>query len=267
MDEVCAFTEFLEKYIFSMRKERLQQIEEFINSKGFVTMEEIREEFSIAMPTVRKDISELANQKLIEKVYGGAKSIVKPAGRMHIFKNREVVNVAEKNEIAHKAAKIIKDGDVIYIDSGTTAANIIKHIVGKHVTVITSNLAAVNAISEAEDVEVYVLGGKLNKDTMSVDTSSACKQISRFNIDKAFMAATGYSIEGGIAQDSPTECEFKKYVLTVATECCLIIDSSKIGKKALVRYANAEDIKTIITNGRIKKEYEEFFGNNNINII
>ena len=101
-----------------MRQERLEKIEEYVSSNGFVTMEQIRDEFQIAMPTVRKDISELASQGLIEKVYGGAKAITKTGGHLHKFKNRESLHVAEKNTIAAKAAGLIDDGDVIYIDSG-----------------------------------------------------------------------------------------------------------------------------------------------------
>lgn len=69
-----------------MRQERLEKIEEYVSSNGFVTMEQIRDEFQIAMPTVRKDISELASQGLIEKVYGGAKAIAKTGGHLHKFK-------------------------------------------------------------------------------------------------------------------------------------------------------------------------------------
>ncbi len=250
-----------------MRQERLEKIEEYVSSNGFVTMEQIRDEFQIAMPTVRKDISELASQGLIEKVYGGAKAITKTGGHLHKFKNRESLHVVEKNTIAAKAAGLIDDGDVIYIDSGTTVASIFNYIGDKHVTVITSNLAAINSIAGTENVDLYIIGGKFNKDTMSVDNASACELIGGYNIDKAFMAATGYSIEGGIAQDSPTECEIKRFALERATESYLLIDSSKIGRKALIRYAEPDSIRTIVTDGAYDKEYKKYFKENGINII
>lgn len=250
-----------------MRKERLQKIEEYIIKNEFVTMEKIRDEFGIAMPTVRKDIGELANQGRIEKVYGGAKAAAIKSGSMHLFKNREKVRMSEKNEIAKKAADQVNDGDVIYIDSGTTAASMIRYLDGRHVTVITCNLVAVNAISACDGVEVYIMGGKLNKETMSVDNMFSRDFIDGLNIDKAFMAASGYSLEGGVAQDSYTECEIKQYVLGVATESFLIIDSSKIGRKALARYAGADAIKTIITDGSVRSDYLKYFAENNIKII
>ncbi|MGN0705273.1 MAG: DeoR/GlpR transcriptional regulator, partial [Lentihominibacter sp.] len=110
-------------------------------------------------------------------------------------------------------------------------------------------------------------GGKFNKDTMSVDNASACDIIVGYNIDKAFMAATGYSTEGGIAQDSPSECEIKRFALEHATESYLLIDSSKIGKKALIRYADPDSIKTIITDGAYDGKYKKYFRENGINII
>lgn len=250
-----------------MRKERLQKIEEYIISNEFVTMEKIRDEFGIAMPTVRKDIGELASHGRIEKVYGGAKAAAIKGGNMHLFKNREKVHMSEKNKIAKKAADQVNDGDVIYIDSGTTAASMIRYLEGKHVTVITCNLVALNAISASESLEVYVMGGKINKETLSVDNMFSRDFINGLNIDKAFMAASGYSIEGGIAQDSYTECEIKQYILGVATESFLIIDSSKIGRKALARYAGPDAIKTIITDGNVRSDYTEYFAENNIKII
>ncbi|MDD4200577.1 MAG: DeoR/GlpR family DNA-binding transcription regulator, partial [Eubacteriales bacterium] len=229
-------------------------------------MEQIMEKFGIAMPTVRKDISELASQGLIEKVYGGAKAVSGKTKNMHIFKNRRGVQIEAKNEIARKAAGIIKDGDVIYLDSGTTAATIIEYIRDKNVTVVTSNIAAVMASADADNIEVYILGGRFNKDTMSVDHANPEEIMKEFNVDKAFMAATGYSIEGGLAQDSPTECDVKKHVMKMATEVILTIDSSKIGKKALIRYSDPDAIGAIITDGQVDKRYKDYFGKHSINI-
>ncbi|MDO4834405.1 MAG: DeoR/GlpR family DNA-binding transcription regulator [Bacillota bacterium] len=250
-----------------MRKERLVQIEEYISQNGFVTMEQLMKRFNIAMPTVRKDISELSSQGLIEKVYGGAKAIANSSGNMHMFKNRKNVHREAKNEIARKAAEVVCDGDVIYIDSGTTAAAIIGYLADKHVTVITSNMAAVMASVDIDSMDVYILGGKFNRDTLSVDHAGPDEIMKDFNIDKAFMAATGYSIEGGLAQDSPVECDIKKHVMGMATDIYLIIDGSKIGKKALIRYADPDAIDTIITDGQPDKTYRDFFKKNSIDII
>lgn len=250
-----------------MRRERLAQIEEYISSNGFATMEQIRDKFGIAMPTVRKDISELASQGLIEKVYGGAKAVVSQSKNMHMFKNRQGVHMEAKNEIARKAAEIISDGDVIFLDSGTTAAAIVEFIKDKHVTIITFNMAAVMASADADNIDVYIMGGKFNRDTLSIDHADPADIMKGFNVDKAFMAATGYSIEGGLAQDFPTECDIKKHVMGMATDSFLIIDSSKIGKKALIRYADPDDIGTIITDGHISKEYKDYFKKNSIDVI
>lgn len=243
-------------------------MEEYISEKGFVSMEQIMDRFGIAMPTVRKDISELASQGLIEKVYGGAKAAAAPPSKnMHMFKNRRGVHMEAKNVIARKAAENVNDGDIIYIDSGTTAAAIIEYLAEKHVTIITSNMAAVLASAEVDSVDVYVIGGKFNRDTMSIDYADPEEIMKDFNIDKAFMAATGYSIEGGLAQDSPTECDVKKHVLGMATEVFLIIDSSKIGRKAFIRYAEPDAVGTIITDGQVDQKYKDYFKEHNINII
>ena len=120
-----------------MRKERLTAIEEYINSNGFVTMDRICKQFGIALPTVRKDIAELVSAGQIEKVYGGVKPIDRDKSNMHMFETRKSVNTDKKHIVAQKAAGLINDGDIIYIDSGTTVGGIIDYIGDKQVTVIT----------------------------------------------------------------------------------------------------------------------------------
>ncbi len=250
-----------------MRKERLLAIEEYVNANGFVTMDRICEEFGIALPTVRKDIAELAGAGQIEKVYGGVKPVDRDKKNMHMFENRKSVNTEKKRIVAGKAADIIKSGDIIYIDSGTTAGGIIDCIGDRQVTVITCNLAAVLAAARYDSIEVYALGGKLNKEIFAIENMFPFEFLKNFNIDKAFMASTGYSIEGGIAQDSPSECGIKKFILDISTEVYLTIDSSKIGKKALVKYAEADEIKNIITDDDIPVRYREYFRDRKLNIL
>lgn len=250
-----------------MRKERLFAIEEYINTNGFVTMDRICEQFGIALPTVRKDIAELVHADRIEKVYGGVKPVEKDKKNMHIFENRKCIHTEEKHIVACKAADLIKDNDIIYIDSGTTTGEIIEHIGDKQVTIITCNLAAVLAAANRDNIEVYSLGGKLNKEIFAIENMFPFEFLENFNIDKAFMASTGYSIEGGIAQDSPSECKIKRFILGISTEVYLAIDSSKIGKKALVKYADADEIKNIITDDNIPQKYREYFKNKNMNIL
>ncbi len=250
-----------------MRKERLLAIEEYVNANGFVTMDRICEEFGIALPTVRKDIAELAGAGQIEKVYGGVKPADRDKKNMHMFETRKSVNTEKKRIVARKAADIIKSGDIIYIDSGTTVGGIIDCIGDRQVTVITCNLAAVLAAARYDSIEVYALGGKLNKEIFAIENMFPFEFLKNFNIDKAFMASTGYSIEGGIAQDSPSECGIKKFILDISTEVYLTIDSSKIGKKALVKYAEADEIKNIITDDDIPARYREYFRDRKLNIL
>ena len=250
-----------------MRKERLSAIEEYINANGFVTMDRICEQFGIALPTVRKDIAELVSAGQIEKVYGGVKPIDRDKRNMHMFETRKSVNTEKKHIVAGKAAELISDNDIIYIDSGTTVGGIIDCIGDKHVTVITCNLAAVLAAANYDNIEVYALGGKLNKEIFAIENMFPFEFLKNFNIDKAFMASTGYSIEGGIAQDSPSECDIKRFILSISTEVYLTIDSSKIGRKALVKYAEADEIRNIITDDDIPEKYREYFRERNLNVL
>ncbi len=240
----------------------------FIDEKGIVTMEEICEHFSIAMNTARKDISELVKAGEIQKVYGGAKSIGdKENNEAKTYERRLAMNKSGKERIAAKAASFVEDGDIIYIDSGTTVSGMVDFLKEKSVTIFTPNLAVANSAMKHECLSVYILGGRLNKESYSIEMAWDTEFPSNFNIDKAFLAATGYSIEGGAAQDTPWECKRKKFVVEHSTDTFIAADFSKIGKKALVKYADAGSVQNLITDKDVDERYAKFLKENGVNVF
>ena len=251
-----------------MRKGRLMEMRKFIDDKGIVTMEEICEHFSIAMNTARKDISELVKAGEIQKVYGGAKSMgEKENSEAKTYERRLAMNKSGKERIAAKAASFVNDGDIIYIDSGTTVSGMVDHLKDKNVTIFTPNIAVANNAMKYEKLCVFILGGRLNKESYSIEMAWDTEFPDNFNIDKAFLAATGYSIEGGAAQDTPWECKRKKFVVEHSTDTFIAADSSKIGKKALVKYADAGTIQNLITDKAVDERYAEFFKENGVKLF
>lgn len=250
-----------------MRKGRLSEMRKFIDEKGIVTMEEICIRFDIAMNTARKDISELVKAGEIQKIYGGAKSLGETeSSEARTYERRLAMNKIGKARIAAKAASFVNDGDIIYIDSGTTVSGMADYLKDKSVTIFTSNIAVADSAMKYEKLSVYLLGGRLNKQSYSIEMAWDMDFPKDFNIDKAFLAATGYSIEGGAAQDSPWESKRKKFVVEHSTDTYIMADRSKIGKKALVKYAEAGSVQNLITDKDVDERYARFFEENGVNL-
>lgn len=250
-----------------MRKRRLTDMQSFIEKKGAVTMQEICSEFDIALNTARKDISDLAKSGAIQKVYGGAKSSNSAnLSEFQSYERRSKINKREKMVVAEKAADFVQDGDTIFLDSGTTTTKMIDFLSKKQVTIFTSNVEVlINAI-KYDNLEIYFMGGKLNKKSFSTQKFWSMDYLKDFNINKAFMAASGYSINGGVTHASPWEYETKRFAVEKAMETYILITDSKIDKKTLVKYADAAEIKNVITDKDVSEKYHEFFAKNNIKL-
>jgi len=250
-----------------LRGERLSEMVSFIERKGIVSMEDLCSVFDIALSTARKDISYLAAKGAVQKVYGGAKAINKSSFNDFLtYERRSVIDKEEKLMVARKAASFVEEGDIIFLDSGTTTARIIDFLQDKQVAIFTANVEVLIKAMKYDNLEVYFIGGKLNRKSCSTEKFWAMDHLKNFNIGKAFMAASGYSIKGGATHGSPWEYETKRYAVERAMETYLVITNMKIDKKTLVKYADANEIKNVITDKEVKKNYREYFEKNGITL-
>lgn len=122
-----------------MKEERIHQIHELLIERKRISLDELCENFGVSKNTIRRDINELEEQGIIRKVYGGI--VLKEAEIMSLepFSAREIRNINEKKKIAAVAAALVNDGEVIYIDSGTTTMHLLPHLAEKNfLTIVTA---------------------------------------------------------------------------------------------------------------------------------
>lgn len=237
-----------------MRNYRLKQLEETILENETVSLEELRESFGVSMNTIRRDIAELLRRGNIEKVYGGV--CAKRKTSLLPYDQRHIIHLELKQRIGRKAAELIADGDVIYLDSGTTTLELIRAIQGKkRITVITGNLNAIDEALPFSNINVIATGGQLDRKTNSFVGLQVVQELRSYNIKKAFLAATGISLENGVTNSSLLEYEIKKAVVDRCDHNYLMVDSSKFGVSALTTYAQIRDFEAIVTDSMPSKEF------------
>ncbi len=248
-----------------MKFTRLSSMEEYILSRDFVSLDELCSVFGKSKSTVRRDVSDLVSNGLIEKVYGGVKA-VKHSRKLVSFSERIIKMPDEKLVIGKLAAEYVEDGDIIFIDSGTTTLNMIPFLANVgNITVLTNSMYVINRCMEYPNLKIISFGGLLNLETASF-TADYCSldHIKRFNIRKAFMAATGVSIENGATNASPGEMNIKNLITKISDTCFLLVDATKFDRSALLTYADLPDFRYVITDRKPPDTYISFFAEHNI---
>lgn len=240
---------------------RLKQMEEYILEQGVASMDELCAKYDISMNTLRNDISELSERGTIKKVYGGVCSNLGSSNGVISFEERKMHNVQSKREIARAASEFVESGDIIYVDSGTTAVNMIDFLENKHrITIITHSLDVINRAYANAEIDVFCLGGRLLTSTNCFIGATASGMMEHYNIGKAFMGTKGITPDGHITDSSMDEYEIKKWAMSKSGRVFLLADGKKYGRTGLMSYATLSDIDLVITDRSIPDEFIKLCG-------
>jgi DeoR family myo-inositol catabolism operon transcriptional repressor len=243
---------------------RIREIEEYIRNKEIVSLSELCETFGISMNTVRRDINELVSRGSAKKVYGGVCAVSRD---LIPYDERESKNAENKKRIAKAAAALVKDGDIIFIDSGTTTHHMVSYLKDKRVTILTDSLNVCLDALAFPNISVITPGGPLSRKTSSFSGWRDYDFMRDINIKKAFMAATGVSISDGVTNSSPEEYEIKKRVVNKSDSVYLLADSSKFDRSSMMTFCRMNELNSIITEAVPPQEYVNYCADSGIEIV
>ena len=245
-----------------LREERLQDIMDILERDGKVIVEELADKFNVTTETVRRDLDVLQKEKRLTKVHGGAvKSIYR--GFEPSFVERNTKNINEKISVGKTASILVEDNDIIFIDLGTTTQQIIHFITGrKNLTVLTNSISTLNSLMKIESDNVnswkiYFTGGTVNRDIMGTVGSLAHDIYSKIFVDKAFLGASGVSVEFGISDYNIEAISFSRRMLENSKESYILIDNSKIDLRGFYRLAELEEIDGIVCDRECPESWEK----------
>lgn len=252
-----------------MRAERIDSIIEFIYKNKNVTLDQICDNFNISKSTIRRDLSEILKDTNLKKTYGGITLKNKWGNKKYLtsFSERNIENADKKLAISKKAANIVEDNDIIFIDSGTTTFYMVDYLENvNNLTILTNNLEVIFRAVKYKNINLISLSGALSRETLSFVGATSIPTIKNFNISKAFMATTGFSITNGVTNSSPLESDIKRTVISKSSKIILLADSSKFNSVSLMTYCNLEDIDILVTDKMPDKNISNYLYNNKISI-
>ena len=251
-----------------MKVERIHQVHELLKERKRISLDELCEIFEVSKNTIRRDVAELEEAGFIKKVYGG--KVLKEADitSLESFSTREIRNIAEKQKIAETAAELVNDGEVIYIDSGTTTMHMIPHFAEKQfLTIVTASIYVLELATRYNNLNVIATGGNLQAPIKAFVGANVLECIRNYNFSKIFLASTGVSISHGATNASPLECEIKKELVKKSCAKYLLVDSSKFDVASLMTYSELSDIDYIITEKLPPEKYLDYFAKKNVNLL
>lgn len=218
-----------------MNKEREKLILEIMLKEKQVTVKRLSKLLYASEPSIRRDLARLEETRLVRRVHGGA--IINENGSNETkipFLIRELEQSNEKLIIAKKAASLVKDGDVIFLDASSSAFNMIPFITEKKdITVITNGIKAINALCEYKErgIKIIATGGKVHTTCLAFVGEDAFKTVEQYNADICFFACRGLSEDGRLTDIAPDEDYVRIKMIEHSKRSFLLCTAEKIGKE------------------------------------
>ncbi|KAB2766003.1 DeoR/GlpR transcriptional regulator [Brucella anthropi] len=226
---------------------RQQMLLQWIENSHYVSLEEIAERFRVTTQTARRDIADLEHQGKVRRLHGGVSQLA-PLDPI-TYRQRRHDSADEKARIAEAVVALIPDNASIFLDTGTTCEAIANALVSRErLHVVTYSLRSAAIISEKTDFTLAVPGGFVRPIDGGMFQEDTPEFIRRFKFDYAIISVSGVDDDGDLCDDDHTEVAVVSAALRQAAHKLLAVDSSKFGKRAMVRLGSVHDITAVITN-------------------
>lgn len=237
-----------------LKEERFRTMLALLEEREFMTVQELGEALEISMPTVRRDLTELAAQSKLIRSHGGAmrmnKNVIAPP-----LDFRRGVNAKEKAAIAKGAARFIRNESVIFVDASTTAAYLFDYLPEfRNLIVVTNSLMAAIRLKNL-GVRTYCLGGEVTFNSGAVGGQIAMASAACVNIDVMFFASFGVNDKGVIVDSSEPENELRRHLMRQAETSVFLCDRSKFGKNAVFNLVSLDEVDYLVTDGPVPEHY------------
>jgi DeoR family transcriptional regulator of aga operon len=228
---------------------RRSQISAMVRERGSVQVASLANLFHVSMQTIRKDLHYLTELGVTARAYGGAiSSTVVNNGSEPPLEAKLGTHMAEKERIGRFAASLVKPGDSIVLDSGTTTLQIARHLPDlEGITVVTNDYGVLSVLVDKSRIRIVMLGGELRRKNMAFYGAQTMSALNELLVDKLFLGVDGFDLERGITTHHESEAMLNRKMAEVAREVIAVTDNSKFGCVCLHRIIGLNEITTLVT--------------------
>ena len=237
-------------------KDRIHAITTQLVQERSVAVNALAQQFHTSRETIRRDLNELEQQGIAIRTHGGA-VLADHVGGQFYFRSRIEVNSPQKMKIGKFAARMVNDGDTIFLDASTTCLYLAKQLVDKHVTVITNSVQILFELINFEHITLISTGGVIRPKEMDFHGAGAEANISNFYAQKVFFSTTGFDIDYGATSSFEVIARIQRIMIQNAANVVFLCDQSKFGKICYNRVADSEELNYIVTDGKLPDGWEK----------
>ena len=249
-------------------EERQKEIFEYIKHNGKIYISDITDKYNISDESARRDLRTLEQKGLCKRTHGGAIMVSqlniksnpkRDFSQMSVFPNYQ--------SIAVEAIKHINQNDIVYLTSGSLGYIILKNL-PKDIsfTIVTNSVDLCQELRAYDNIETYVVGGKMRKSGSVVD-SMALEFINKMRFDLCFITGSGLTFEFGLSNGTDETAAFQRAIIHNSIKKVLLIPSEKVGRNAFIKVCDAYDFDFIITDYDCNEDHLALFEERDIKII
>lgn len=232
-----------------LKEERQQRILDVVRREGKALASELSERLVVSEDTIRRDLRDLAEMGLLQRVHGGA-LLASPGSARHEERRKE--HVLSREAIARAALQLLRPGQVIIMDGGTSTLQVAQQMPRDlRITIITNSIPVAQTLSEHETVEVILLGGKLYKDaqvTVGVETVEALRT---FQADLCLLGVCSLHPEIGVSVLNLEEVYVKRAMIARSAEVVALVTAEKLATAAPYIVGPLRDITHLVVESSV----------------
>ncbi len=224
---------------------RWRLITETLTQRQTATVDELTEILRVSPATVRRDLAEMEDLRMLTRYHGGARISSIQSEEPHMIIKSEL-NQKEKTSIAIRAAKLISDDQMVFLDAGSTTFGMIRYITAKNITVVTPGIPHLTALYE-RDITTIALGGPVRPETQAIAGRQTVEMIESMYFDVAFMGVNGIHEKIGFTTSNESEAATKQAAISRSSSPYVLADSSKFGHLSPFSFGKLEDAVIVTT--------------------
>ncbi|MFJ8065509.1 DeoR/GlpR family DNA-binding transcription regulator [Psychrobacillus sp. NPDC096426] len=246
--------------------ERQKKIITIVNKNKTARVSELSKLLKVTEETIRRDLEKLETEGKLTRTHGGAITTQEEEGDIPYFQ-REVMNKEEKMAVAKEAVKMIKDDDIICLDASSTALYLAKLLTNHRITVLTNSIRVSVELANQPKIQVILIGGNLSSSSLSLVGPLTVNTLERYHVNKVFFSCKGLHKQWGISDSNEQQAIVKRKMIEMADEKILLLDHTKLEKKAFAYIEKEDKINTIVIDSHANKTYLQYFEEKNITIL
>ena len=226
--------------------QRQRQISRLIESEGYLTIDFLVEHFKVTPQTIRRDLTGMEEQGVIERYHGGA--ALRSSITNTRYQTRKILNQTEKERIAACLVKLIPDGASLFINIGTTTETIAQALMQhKNLRIVTNNLHVASIMSAKADFRVIIAPGEVRYTDGGIVGDATRDFVEQFRMDFGIIGISGIHSDGSLLDFDDREVSVSRSIIQHSGQVILAADHSKFGRSAMVQLGNISQAQHLVT--------------------